>query len=114
VVRFLGVAELIDPEGNGSKAVIGMGWDDVEVGGVMTVQIRYHHEPAAAALTPREGGAVEVRFDAPQPAVTPGQLAVFYDGERVLGGATIRSALDPGGRPLAEEPAARTGLPVLR
>jgi tRNA-uridine 2-sulfurtransferase len=57
------------------------------------VQIRYQHAPAPATLHPRGDGAVEVRFDAPQSAVTPGQLAVFYDGERVLGGAPIAHAL---------------------
>jgi tRNA-specific 2-thiouridylase len=57
------------------------------------VRIRAHHVPAAATLAPREDGGVEVRFDAPQPAVTPGQLAVFYDGDRVLGGAPIERPL---------------------
>jgi len=63
------------------------------------VKVRYHHEPAAATLHPIEAGAVEVQFDVPQPAVTPGQLAVFYDGDRVLGGATIRHALRGGHAP---------------
>jgi tRNA-specific 2-thiouridylase len=53
------------------------------------VQIRYRHAPAPARLHPRADGTVEVRFDAPQSAITPGQACVFYDGDRVLGGATI-------------------------
>jgi tRNA-specific 2-thiouridylase len=57
------------------------------------VQIRYHHAAVPASLWPRPDGGVEVRFDSPQAAVTPGQLAVFYDGDRVLGGATIGGAL---------------------
>jgi tRNA-uridine 2-sulfurtransferase len=57
------------------------------------IQIRHHHAPAAARIDPLADGAVEVRFDTPQPAVTPGQLAVFYQGERVLGGAAIARAL---------------------
>jgi tRNA-uridine 2-sulfurtransferase len=57
------------------------------------VQIRYHHAPARARLHPLTDGRVEVRFDDPQPAVTPGQLAVFYRGDRVLGGATIQRPL---------------------
>ena len=57
------------------------------------VKIRYHHAAAAARLEPLEDGRVQVRFDAPQAAVTPGQLAVFYAGERVLGGASIERAL---------------------
>ena len=35
------------------------------------------------------GQRVWLRFDAPQPAVTPGQAAVFYDGDEVLGGGFI-------------------------
>ncbi|HET7224269.1 MAG TPA: tRNA 2-thiouridine(34) synthase MnmA, partial [Candidatus Eisenbacteria bacterium] len=72
-----------------------------EDGARIDVKIRYHHEPAPATLHAREGGAVEVRFDAPQSAVTPGQLAVFYDGDRVLGGAPIAHALDAAPAPAA-------------
>ncbi len=56
------------------------------------VQIRSHHTPAAVTLHPRPDGGVEAWFDVPQAAVTPGQLAVFYCGDRVLGGATIAGA----------------------
>ena len=38
---------------------------------------------------PQEDGSLLLRFDAPQRAVTPGQAAVLYDGEEVLGGGTI-------------------------
>jgi tRNA-specific 2-thiouridylase len=65
----------------------------VESGTRADVQIRYHHHPAAARLMPREDGTVEVRFDAPQSAITPGQACVFYQGDRVLGGAAIASAI---------------------
>ena len=58
-----------------------------------SVRIRYHHAAAPARLALREGGRVEVRFEQPQAAVTPGQLAVFYDGDRVLGGAAIERPL---------------------
>ncbi len=58
------------------------------------VKIRYQHAAAACRLHALADGRVEVRFDAPQPAVTPGQLAVFYAGDRVLGGAAIERALD--------------------
>jgi tRNA-uridine 2-sulfurtransferase len=56
------------------------------------VQIRYHHRPAPARLFPAPDGRVEVRFETPQSAVTPGQTCVFYDGDRVLGGAAIARA----------------------
>ncbi len=58
------------------------------------VRIRYNHAGGAATLWPRADGTLEVRFDEPQLAVTPGQLAVFHIGERCLGGAEIRAALE--------------------
>jgi tRNA-specific 2-thiouridylase len=62
------------------------------------VRIRSQHRAARARLEPLEDGRVEVRFETPQSAVTPGQLAVFYSGDRVLGGAPIERALAAGGR----------------
>jgi tRNA-specific 2-thiouridylase len=53
------------------------------------VKIRNRHEPAEADVTPLDAGRVQVRFREPQRAVTPGQAAVFYSGERVLGGGWI-------------------------
>jgi len=57
----------------------------------VTVKIRHRHEPAAATIEPLEGNAARVRFRIPQRAITPGQAAVFYDGERVVGGGWIRA-----------------------
>lgn len=62
-------------------------------GTACAVKIRAHHPAAPARITHGADGGVEVRFDAPQAAVTPGQLAVFYDGDRVLGGASIAARL---------------------
>ena len=56
------------------------------------VKARYSQEEAAAVLSPLPGGRMEVRFREPQRAVTPGQAAVFYRGDTVLGGGTILSA----------------------
>ena len=54
------------------------------------VKIRNKHHAAAATLVPgTEPNSVEVRFDEPQRAVTPGQGAVFYAGDLVLGGGWI-------------------------
>jgi tRNA-specific 2-thiouridylase len=54
------------------------------------VKIRNKHQAATAWLHPSADPArVEVRFDEPQRAVTPGQAAVFYDGDLVLGGGWI-------------------------
>lgn len=54
-----------------------------------SVKIRYAHKPARARVIPGDAGTVHVRFDEPQQAVTPGQAAVVYEGERVLGGGWI-------------------------
>lgn len=53
------------------------------------VKIRNKHLAAAATITPVDNACVEVRFDEPQRAVTPGQGAVFYSGDLVLGGGWI-------------------------
>lgn len=57
-----------------------------------TVKIRYRAKDAPAEIIPLGDDRAEVRFDAPQRDITPGQAAVFYDGEIVLGGGFIVSA----------------------
>ena len=52
------------------------------------VKIRYRAAEKSAVVYP-EGDRARVVFDEPQRAITPGQAAVFYDGDTVLGGGTI-------------------------
>jgi tRNA-uridine 2-sulfurtransferase len=53
------------------------------------IKIRHRHEPAWATLEPAGTEEVVATFDEPQRAVTPGQSAVFYDGDEVVGGGWI-------------------------
>ena len=55
----------------------------------VTVKIRHRHEPAAAMIERAGEDAILVTFDEPQRAITPGQAAVFYDGDIVVGGGWI-------------------------
>jgi tRNA-specific 2-thiouridylase len=56
------------------------------------VQIRHRHPGCEATLEPGRNGAIQIRFRSPQRAVTPGQAAVFYREDEVLGGGFIESA----------------------
>ena len=54
-------------------------------------KIRYRATPAAATIEPLDNTRVRLRFAEPQRAITPGQAAVFYRGDVVLGGGWIES-----------------------
>jgi len=54
-----------------------------------TVKIRYNHPGAPATVSALPGGAVGVKLHGPQRAITPGQAAVFYQDDLVLGGGWI-------------------------
>lgn len=55
----------------------------------ITAQIRHRHAAAPARVRATDEGRVELEFDTPQTAVTPGQAVVFYNGDEVLGGGWI-------------------------
>ena len=52
-------------------------------------KIRYRQKEQPATVTPLENNRVKIKFDAPLRAITPGQSAVLYDGDTVLGGGII-------------------------
>jgi len=73
---------------------------------VLTVKIRYAHPGTEATVEPLEGSRARIRLHTPQRAVTPGQAAVFYDGDLVVGGGWIRREATVQVVPPAASPAA--------
>ncbi len=67
-------------------------FDDLENEMKVSVKLRYRHEPSEAIIRKKENGIVEIEFSAPQRAPSPGQSAVFYDGDTVVGGGIIINA----------------------
>jgi tRNA-uridine 2-sulfurtransferase len=63
--------------------------DDLREPMKVAVKIRHRHEPAAAMIERVGEDEILVTFDEPQRAITPGQAAVFYDGDVVVGGGWI-------------------------
>lgn len=58
-----------------------------------SVQIRYRHKAAEAQVDLLGDSRFQVTFSRPQPSITPGQAAVLYKGEEVLGGGWIEKAI---------------------
>jgi tRNA-specific 2-thiouridylase len=54
-----------------------------------SVQIRHRHRPGSATVTPLNGHRAEVVFDSPERAISPGQAAVFYNDDEVIGGGWL-------------------------
>jgi tRNA-specific 2-thiouridylase len=63
--------------------------DDLAEPTRVSVKIRHRHEPATATIEKSGADEIRVSFDEPQRAITPGQAAVFYDGDVVVGGGWI-------------------------
>lgn len=55
----------------------------------VTAKLRYRHKEQPAVIRPYDNGTVLIEFDEPQRAPSPGQAAVFYSGDTVVGGGTI-------------------------
>ena len=60
----------------------------------VTARIRYHQSEQDAVVTQLDDDTIRVDFDQPQRAIAPGQAVVLYQGDTVVGGATIREAVD--------------------
>lgn len=72
--------------------VSGVNWISGEAPGARftaTAQVRYNQRAQPCGVEGETGGGVRVHFDEPQFAVTPGQIAAFYQGEELLGGGWI-------------------------
>lgn len=65
---------------------------DVQLPRRCSVAVRYRGRPAPARVERRGERGLRIQFDDPLQAVVPGQVAVLYDGDRVLGGGTITSS----------------------
>jgi len=61
-------------------------------GDCLTAKTRYRQADQSCTITAIESDRIEVEFDTPQRAVTPGQALVFYEGRHCLGGGTIQTA----------------------
>lgn len=68
-------------------------FDNLEEEMRVTAKLRYRHTEQPAVIYPAGGGVI-VEFDRPQRAPSPGQAAVFYDGDIVVGGGTIVKGID--------------------
>ena len=60
---------------------------------LVEVKVRYRSKPIPATIATEAGGTWRVEFSEPKPAPAPGQSAVFYDGDEVLGGGVIDDVL---------------------
>jgi len=81
-----------DALGRARLTATGVNWiSGTAPGGWLTVsaQIRHRHRAAPARVRRTDEGRIELEFDAPQTAITPGQAVVLYDGDEVLGGGWI-------------------------
>ena len=55
----------------------------------LTAKIRYSHPPQPATVVQTDADTLQITFDTPQRAITPGQAVVLYDGDIVVGGGTV-------------------------
>jgi tRNA-specific 2-thiouridylase len=68
-------------------------WTGEPASGAVGVKIRSRHGPVPATVESAAGGRAVIRFAEPQRSVTPGQAAVCYRADELLGGGTIARAM---------------------
>jgi tRNA-specific 2-thiouridylase len=66
---------------------------DVNLPSEVEVKVRYRARPVSAKVALEDDGSWQVMFDQPQHGIAPGQAAVLYTGDEVLGGGTIAGAI---------------------
>ena len=93
-----GTVRVATGEGPGARGLVarGVSWAagvPLAAGASLAVRIRHRHPPLPARLTAVRGDEVQVDFTDRGSVVTPGQAAVFYQGDFVLGGGWIESAV---------------------
>lgn len=78
----------------------------------LSVRVRYHSHPVPCTVMPLEDGRLLIHTQEAVSAVTPGQSAVFYRGERLVGGAVIDSQKGLGKFIAEHEPPTTTSIPT--
>ena len=73
------------------------------------VAIRYNADPVTASIRRKGPSSMEVQFSEPRAAVTPGQSAVMYRGDLLIGGGFIRASIPEYGEGAGDAPEAREG-----
>ncbi len=92
-VVYVGPKERLLSVGLTAKGLCSLGLDLSNGPVDVSARIRYNAPEVDASVLLSDSGEVYVKFKQPQYAVTPGQSVVFYDQERVLGGAIIESSI---------------------
>ena len=86
---IVGEADELESIGFFAKGVNWVAFDEPPRPVRANVKVRYRHEPAPATITALPENRVEVVFDDPQRAITPGQATIFYRDDEVVGGGWI-------------------------